>query len=62
MDSKGKASQEATNFDTQVRGKLGEVIRSQYELAGPLPDRLYRLLQEAERRVSQLREGTDLKG
>jgi hypothetical protein len=38
-----------------VRNKLGEAIRSQYELAGPLPDRLYRLVKELEQRSA--REG-----
>jgi hypothetical protein len=39
-----------------VRNKLGEAIRSQYELAGPLPDRLYRLVKEFERRFDAARK------
>jgi hypothetical protein len=62
MDRTGKASHEATNFDAQVRRKLGEAIRSQYELAGPLPDNLYGLVQQAERCVAQFRDRTELKG
>jgi hypothetical protein len=33
-----------------IRAKLGEAIRSQYELARPLPERLFSLLKELERR------------
>jgi hypothetical protein len=33
-----------------IRAKLGEAIRSQYELARPLPERLFVLLKELERR------------
>jgi hypothetical protein len=33
-----------------IRAKLGEAIRSQYELARPLPERLFLLLKELERR------------
>ena len=36
-----------------VRNKLGQAIRSQYELAGPLPDRLYLLVKEFERRFDE---------
>jgi hypothetical protein len=43
-------------FDAKVRGKFGEAIRSQHELAGPLPERLYNLLQEAEQRIAQFRK------
>jgi hypothetical protein len=32
-----------------IRTKLGEAIRSQYELARPLPERLFLLLKELER-------------
>jgi hypothetical protein len=32
-----------------IRAKLGEAIRSQYELAKPLPERLFLLLKELER-------------
>ena len=32
-----------------IRAKLGEAIRSQYELARPLPERLFLLLKELER-------------
>ena len=32
-----------------VQAKLGEAIRSSYELARPLPDRLYALAKELER-------------
>jgi hypothetical protein len=39
-----------------VRAKLGEAIRSQYELAQPLPDRLYDLMAELRRRDDELNE------
>ena len=39
-----------------VRAKLGEAIRSQYELAQPLPDRLYALVAELRRRGDELNE------
>jgi hypothetical protein len=32
-----------------IQAKLGEAIRSLYELARPLPDRLYALVKELER-------------
>jgi hypothetical protein len=32
-----------------IRAKLGEGIRSQYELARPLPERLFVLLKDLER-------------
>jgi hypothetical protein len=61
MNNNGGASKAGANFDTQVRRKLGEAIRSRYELAGPLPDRLYGLVQEVERRIAQFRERKGLK-
>jgi hypothetical protein len=33
-----------------IQAKLGEAIRSLHELAWPLPDRLYTLVKELERR------------
>jgi hypothetical protein len=39
-----------------VRAKLGEAIRSQYELAQPLPDRLDALVAELRRRDDELDE------
>jgi hypothetical protein len=39
-----------------VRAKLGEAIRSQYELAQPLPDRLFALVSELRRRGDELNE------
>ena len=33
-----------------VQKKLGEAIRSQYDLARPLPDGLYQLVMELDRR------------
>jgi hypothetical protein len=38
-----------------MQAKLGEAIRSQYELARPLPDRLYMLVKELERRADELK-------
>jgi hypothetical protein len=35
-----------------VQVKLGEALRSQYELAQPLSDQLYALLKELERRAA----------
>jgi hypothetical protein len=36
-----------------VRKKLGEAIRSQYDLARPLPDGLYQLVMELDRRSAE---------
>jgi hypothetical protein len=33
-----------------IQAKLGEAVRSLYELAWPLPDRLYALVKELEQR------------
>src|SRR4051794_2320813 len=50
MDRKRSASEVA--IIEHVQQKLGEAIRSQYELAQPLPDGLYRLVMELDRRSS----------
>ena len=57
MDRTRSAPEEGAYPDAKhphVRNKLGEAIKSQYELAGPLPDRLYRLVKEFERRFDEL--------
>jgi hypothetical protein len=48
MDRKRSASDNA--ILEHVQKKLGEAIRSQYELAQPLPDGLYQLVMELDRR------------
>jgi hypothetical protein len=57
MQETGEALQEAPYFDAHVRDRLGEAVRCQYKLAGPLPDRLYDVLQEAERRAGARAHG-----
>jgi hypothetical protein len=52
MDRKRSASEDA--IIQHVQKKLSEAIRSQYELAQPLlPDGLYRLVMELDRRSSE---------
>jgi hypothetical protein len=48
MDRRRTASDDA--IIEHVRKKLGEAIRSQYDLAQPLPDGLYQLIMELDRR------------
>ena len=52
MERRRSAAEEAVF--RAVRGKLGEAIRSQYELSQPLPDRLYVLVTELHRRSEEL--------
>jgi hypothetical protein len=51
MDRKRSASEDA--IIEHVQKKLGEAIRSQYELAQPLPDGLYQLVMELDRRSTE---------
>ena len=48
MDRKRTASEDA--IIEHVQKKLGEAIRSQYDLGQPLPDGLYQLIMELDRR------------
>jgi hypothetical protein len=48
MDRKRSVSEDA--IIEHVQKKLGEAIRFQYDLARPLPDGLYRLIMELDRR------------
>jgi hypothetical protein len=48
MDRKRSASEDA--IIEHVQKKLGEAFRSQYDLAQPLPDGLYQLVMELDRR------------
>ena len=48
MDRKRSASEDA--IIEHVQRKLGDAIRSQYDLAQPLPDGLYQLVMELDRR------------
>jgi hypothetical protein len=48
MDRKRSASEDA--IIEHVQKKLAEAIRSQYDLAQPLPDGLYQLVMELDRR------------
>jgi hypothetical protein len=36
-----------------IQAKIGETLRSQYELAQPLPDGLYQLVMELDRRTCE---------
>jgi hypothetical protein len=60
MEYKGSAADEAAR--RAIHKKIGEAIRSQYELAQPLSRRLYELLmelrqQEADRDARRPRNG-----
>jgi hypothetical protein len=48
MDRKRSDSEDA--IIEHVQRKLGDAIRSQYDLAQPLPDGLYQLVMELDRR------------
>jgi hypothetical protein len=50
MERKRSLFEEQTH--RAIQAKLGEAIRSLYELARPLPDRLYALVRELEQRGS----------
>ena len=54
MERRRIASDDAA-YDA-MRAKLGEAIRCQYDLARPLPDRLYLLVRELERRADELKD------
>ena len=54
MERRRIASDDAA-YDA-VQAKLGEAIRSQFELARPLPDRLYMLVKELERRADERKD------
>jgi hypothetical protein len=49
----GKCNAAEARIHGAIQAKIGETLRSQYELAQPLPDGLYQLVMELDRRTCE---------